>query len=121
MFLGIGLEYKHILSRDFAIFEYLTKEGHTEPITIPVIGIGRAGLSDGTFEDVVHETIFSYVTKSQDEFVSKKTTICIYPSALSAVNVTWKRLCDYLDWQCHFFAENERRLKSSIIEGRVVG
>ena len=102
------------------LWEYLTKEGHTEPITIPVIGTGRTGLRDGTFEDVVHETIFSYVTKSQDEFVSKKMTICIYPPALSDANVTWKRLCDYLDWQCHFFTENERRLKSSKIEGSAV-
>ena len=35
------------------LWEYLSKEGHTEPITIPVIGTGRAGLCDGTFEDVV--------------------------------------------------------------------
>ena len=25
------------------LWEYLSKEGHTEPITIPVIGTGRAG------------------------------------------------------------------------------
>lgn len=102
------------------LWEYLSKEGHTEPITIPVIGTGRAGLSDGTFEDVVHETIFSFVTKSQDEFVSKKMTICIYPTTLSEANVTWERLCDYLDWQCHFFAENEKRLESSKIMGSAV-
>lgn len=60
------------------LWEYLSKEGHTEPITVPVIGTGRAGLSDGTFEDVVHETIFSFVTKSQDEFVSRKMTVCMY-------------------------------------------
>ena len=102
------------------LWEYLTKEGHTEPITIPVIGSGRAGLIDGTFEDVVHETIFSFVTKSQDEFISKKMTICIYPPTLSDANVTWKRLCDYLDWQCHFFTENEKRLKSSKTVGSVV-
>lgn len=29
------------------LWEYLSKEGHTEPITIPVIGTGRAGLCDG--------------------------------------------------------------------------
>lgn len=102
------------------LWEYLSKEGHTEPITVPVIGTGRAGLSDGTFEDVVHETIFSFVTKSQDEFVSRKMTICIYPPALSEANVTWKRLCDYLDLQCHFFSENRKRLQASRVFGKVV-
>lgn len=102
------------------LWEYLAKEGHTEPITVPVIGTGRAGLSDGTFEDVVHETIFSFLTKSQDEFISRKMTICMYPSALSEANVTWERLCDYLDLQCRFFAENEKRVKSSRVIGNVV-
>ncbi len=102
------------------LWEYLSKEGHTEPITVPVIGTGRAGLSDGTFEDVVHETIFSFVTKSQDEFVSRKMTICIYPPALSEANVTWERLCDYLDLQCHFFSENRKRLQASRVFGKVV-
>ena len=102
------------------LWEYLSKEGHTEPITVPVIGTGRAGLSDGTFEDVVNETIFSFVTKSQDEFVSRKMTICIYPPALSEANVTWERLCDYLDLQCHFFSENRKRLQASRAFGKVV-
>jgi len=102
------------------LWEYLSKEGHTEPITIPVIGTGRAGLCDGTFEDVVHETIFSFAIKSQDEFVSRKMTICIYPPALSDANVTWEKLCGYLELQCQFFAENEKRIKSSRIIGSPV-
>lgn len=99
------------------LWEYLSKEGHTEPITIPVIGTGRAGLCDGTFEDVVHETVFSFATKSQDEFVAKKMTICIYPPALSNANVTWERLCKYLELQCNFFAENAKRVKDSKTTG----
>ncbi|WP_461812611.1 macro domain-containing protein [Faecalimonas sp.] len=99
------------------LWDYLSKDGHTEPITVPVIGTGRAGLYDGTFEDVVHETIFSFATKSQDEFVSKKMAICIYPPALSDANVTWEKLCDYLVLQCQFFTENRKRIKNSQISG----
>ena len=112
---GLGDVYKRQ-----GLWEYLSKEGHTEPITIPVIGTGRAGLCDGTFEDVVHETIFSFAIKSQDEFVSRKMTICIYPPALSDANVTWEKLCGYLELQCQFFAENEKRIKSSRIIGSPV-
>lgn len=98
-------------------WDFLSKEGHTEPITIPVIGTGRAGLKDGTFENVVHETIFSFASKSQDEFVSRNMTICIHPSSLSEANVTWDSLCNYMDLQCAFFGENQKRITTSSTAG----
>lgn len=98
-------------------WDFLSKEGHTEPITIPVIGTGRAGLKDGTFENVVHETLFSFASKAQDEFVSRNMTICIYPSSLSEANVTWENLCNYMDWQCTFFSENQKHVVSSSATG----
>ena len=94
-------------------WDFLVKEGHTEPIMIPVIGTGRAGLKDGTFENVVHETIFSFAAKSQDEFVAKNMTICIYPSSLRQANVTWEKLCNYMDWQCTFFNDNQKVVNSA--------
>lgn len=98
-------------------WDFLSKEGHTEPITIPVIGTGRAGLKDGTFENVVHETLFSFASKSQDEFVSRNMTICIHPTSLSEANVTWGGLCDYMDLQCTFFGENQRHISTSNTAG----
>ena len=35
-------------------------------------------------------------------------------------NVTWEKLCGYLELQCQFFAENEKRIKSSRIIGSPV-
>ncbi len=102
------------------LWDFLSKEGHTEPIAIPVIGTGRAGLKDGTFEDVVHETIFSFASKSQDEFVSKKMAIYLYPAALSEANVTWESLCRYLDWECVFFGENQKHITAAKAEGKPV-
>lgn len=64
------------------LWDFLSKEGHNEPITIPVIGTGRGGLRDGTLEDVVHESVFSFITKTQDEFVSKKND-CMYIPTIS--------------------------------------
>lgn len=92
------------------LWDYLSIDGHTEPITIPVIGTGRGGLRDGTLEDVVHETIFSFISKSNEEFVSNKMTVCIYPPTLSSANANWIDLCDYLKWQCKYcYKDNERR------------
>lgn len=102
-------------------WDFLSKEGHTEPITIPVIGTGRAGLKDGTFENVVHETLFSFASKSQDEFVSRNMTICIYPSSLSEASVTWESLCNYMDWQCTFFSENQKHITTSNTTGTPIG
>lgn len=100
------------------LWDFLSQEGHNEPITIPVIGTGRGGLRDGTLEDVVHESIFSFITKSQDEFVSRKMTVCIYPQSLSDANVTWEDLCDYLQWQCKFNNENIRKAQNSSVHGK---
>ena len=102
------------------LWDYLSKQGHTEPITIPVIGTGRGGLCDGTLEDVVHESIFSFITKHQEEFVSKKMTVCIYPQSLSEANVTWKDLCDYLQWQCKFSDDSLRKAKVSSTCGKAI-
>ena len=103
------------------LWDFLSKEGHIEPIAVPVIGTGRAGLKDGTFENVVHETIFSFMAKVQEEFVAKKMTVCIYPQALSEANVTWKELCDYLDLQCRFGDENQRHAALSGNAGTPIG
>lgn len=100
------------------LWDFLSKEGHNEPITIPVIGTGRGGLRDGTLEDVVHESVFSFITKTQDEFVSKKMTVCIYPQSLSAANVTWEDLCDYLQWQCKFNNESIKKAQNSSVYGK---
>ena len=62
------------------LWDFLSREGHTEPIAIPVIGTGRQA-KDGTLEDVVHETLFSFASKSQDEFVSKKMNDLPVPSS----------------------------------------
>lgn len=100
------------------LWDFLSKEGHNEPITIPVIGTGRGGLQDGTLEDVVHESVFSFITKTQDEFVSKKMTVCIYPQSLSDANVTWEDLCDYLQWQCKFNNESIKKAQNSSVYGK---
>lgn len=93
------------------LWNYLSKEGHSEMLTIPVIGTGRGGLKDGNIEDVIHETIFSFVLTAQEEFVAKGLTICIYPPTLKNANVTWDDLCSYLKLQCCFATENEKRRK----------
>ena len=49
-----------------SLWDYLSKEGHSEMITIPVIGTGRGGLKDGNIEDVIHETIFSFTLAAQE-------------------------------------------------------
>ena len=102
------------------LWDYLSRKAYTEPIAIPVIGTGRAGLIDGGFEEIVRETIFSFISESQGKFVAKKMTICIYPPKLSEVNAKWEKLCLYLDSQCLVFEENENRRKTSNAVGTVV-
>lgn len=99
------------------LWNYLSKEGHSESVAIPVIGTGRAGLKDGNIEDVVHETIFSFALAMQEEFVAKGLTVCIYPPTLRNANVTWDDLCNYLKLQCCFATENEKHRKQAEVSG----
>ena len=93
------------------LWDYYAVNGHNEPIVIPVIGTGRGGLFDGTLEDVIHETVLSFATKSQEKFISKAMTVCIYPPSLSKANTTWKNLCEFLNWTCRFSFKDIRRTK----------
>ena len=43
-------------------------------------------------------------------------TICIYPPALSNTNVTWGKLCGYLELQCQLL----RRMKSELSVQRLL-
>lgn len=93
------------------LWDYLSKEGHTEPLTIPVIGTGRAGLTDGNLEDVIKETIFSFILSAQEAFVAKGLNICIYAPTLKKSTASWDNLCNYLKLQCTFATENAKQRK----------
>ena len=95
------------------LWSYLAREGYSEPVSIPVIGTGRAGLKDGNIEDVVHESIFSFVLAAQEEFIAKGLSIYIYPPSLKDANTSWDNLCDYLKLQCCYASDNTKRAKSS--------
>ena len=86
---------------------------NTEPVSIPVIGTGRAGLKDGNIEDVVHESIFSFALASQEEYIVEGLPFYIYPPSLKSTNTSWDNLCDYLKLQCCYASENTKRAKSS--------
>lgn len=102
------------------LWDYLIKDGNSEQITIPVICTGRAGLKDGNLEDVVRETIFSFIITSREEFIAKGLTVCIFPLSLKEANVTWDKLCEYLKAQCAFSIENSKRIKRLLDEGKPV-
>ena len=89
-------------------WNYYAMNGHNEPIAIPVIGTGKGGLFDGSLEDVIHETIVTFANESQKRFVAKGMTVCVYPPSLKKANVTWKSLCEFLEWICRFSTQNEK-------------
>lgn len=99
------------------LWDYLSTEGHSEAVAIPIIGTGRGELQDGNLEDVVHETIFSFISSTQEDFISKGLTVCIYPPTLKAANVSWESLCDYLKLNCYFTQENIKHKDFATTQG----
>ena len=100
------------------LWNYLSEDGHIEPIAIPVIGTGRGGLYDGNLKNVVQETIFSFISSAQESFIAKGLTICIYPPTLKKSNVSWEELCNYLKLNCCFAKENNKHKEYVTVSGK---
>ncbi len=88
------------------LWDFLSKFGHIEPVSLPVIGTGRAGLKDGNYEEVVKEILFTFACAQQENHIAKGLNICLYPSDLKHANTSWDRLCEHLKYQCSFSKKN---------------
>ena len=100
------------------LWNYLSEDGHTESVTVPVIGTGRGRLQDGNLESVVQETIFSFISAAQEDFIAKGLTVCIYPPTLREANVSWEDLCNYLKLNCCFAQENNKHKDFATVSGK---
>ena len=84
------------------LWDYLDNGEHAEPIALPVIGTGRGRLQDGSLESVIQTTILSFISATENDFIAKNLTICIYPPSLKDSKVSWLDLCNQLKSICLF-------------------
>jgi len=85
-----------------SFWQRINKVGHLEPIRMPIIGTGRAGLMDASRDKIIQEIIFSFVVTAKEMKVTENLIICIHPSDFANKNIHWDELCDYLRYTCKF-------------------
>lgn len=88
------------------IWNQLENKGHIENIAIPLLGTGKAGISDATRERVIKEIIFSFVAFSKERKITEKLLICIHPSDLEHNDLYLEEINEYLQYMCKYKYED---------------
>ena len=77
-----------------------------EPIVIPILGTGRAGVNQSK-ENVIKQIIFSFIASNNGEKkISNELKICINPEDIKNDIVNIEEICNYVDSMCKYYYEN---------------
>lgn len=86
-------------------WESISQKGHVEDLAIPVIGTGRAGISNLSIEKAIMEMIYSIVDYSRTKKISNHFYIVIHPSDLKRNNINLDELNNFLQCICNYREE----------------
>lgn len=87
-------------------WEFISEQGHMEPIVMPVLGTGRTGVNVSR-QDVIKEIIFSFVATTRENKISDELKICIHPKDIK--NIDFIELQEYLEYLCKFYYANDNK------------
>lgn len=96
----INQQYNNVNTALKGLFEAILLFGHCDDIAMPLIGTGKAAIREATLENVVENTINSFVN-SQDK-IARKLTVCIRPKDYLEEKLDLKRVGKYIDYKCEF-------------------
>lgn len=98
--------YENILISLSRLWEFILEKGHMEPIVIPILGTGRAGVNQSK-ENVIKQIIFSFIASNNGEKkISNELKICINPEDIKNDIVDIEEICNYVDSMCKYYYEN---------------
>ena len=96
----INQQYNNVAIALKGLLEAILLFGHCDDIAMPLIGTGKAAIREATLENVVEDTVSSFVN-SQDK-IARKLTICIRPKDYLEEKLDLKRVEKYIDYKCEF-------------------
>lgn len=97
-------------------WDYMARSGHEEPLAMPIIGSGRAGIRDASMHQILKEIVFSFITSNQEKHITKDLTIYIHPNDLKTRNIKWASIVDDLEITCRYHG-----IRSHTSEGHRIG
>lgn len=98
--------YENILISLSRLWKFILEKGHMEPIVIPVLGTGRAGINQSK-ENVIKQIIFSFIASNNGEKkISNELKICINPEDIKNDIVNIEEIYNYVDSMCKYYYDN---------------
>lgn len=112
--------YENILISLPRLWEFILEKGHMEPMVIPVLGTGRAGINQSK-ENVIKQIIFSFIASNNGKKkISNELKICINPEDIKNNFINIEEICNYVDSMCKYYYENtydiNNKMNGSAIE-----
>ena len=75
-------DYNNIIESLQGLWSFLGENKHIESLIIPIIGTGRAGITEATRMNVIKEIILSFVATTTEIKFTNHLVICIHPNDL---------------------------------------
>jgi len=97
-----------ILEALAVFWDYISDAGHEEPLVLPVIGTGRAGIRDASMSEVIKEMIFSFIITNKECHITNDITICVHTKDLQERNLIWEDVAEYLEITCKHFCVDHK-------------
>lgn len=94
--------FNNIITSLYGLWSFLGEHKHVEPLVIPVIGTGRAGIAEATRMNVIKEIVFSFVAMSTEEKITNNLIICIYPDDINNNLIDINELYEYVYYVANY-------------------
>lgn len=83
------------------LWYFISTNGSTEPIIIPILGSGFSRLT-ASREELIIEIIKSFIASCSESKFTEKLKICIHPDDFFKKNIDLNKLEKYLDHVCNY-------------------
>lgn len=83
------------------LWYFISTNGSTEPIIIPILGSGFSRLT-ASREELIIEIIKSFIASCSESKFTEKLKICIHPNDFFKKNIDLNKLEKYLDHVCNY-------------------
>lgn len=107
-------KYDNIVESLQGLWTFLGENKHIEPLVIPIIGTGRAGITDATRMKVLKEIILSFVAISAEVKFTNHLIICIHPDDLKKKMIDIDEVFEYVQYTSKYRYEQIDKKNSGI-------
>lgn len=96
-----------------SLWERLSEIGNQEPYSVPLLGTGKAGVKNLSRNEIIRETVLSFLATTASYKITEHLIICVHPSDFEKIN--WDEVCGYISYHCKYYCK-EHNNKEKVIQ-----